>query len=89
MKVPVSLYEAESDRWLVPRFHARWIGANVKGVDAHRVANAWHFAFMDTPSMAIATPDGDIAADPPGFDRAAFLQRLGREVPAFFDKALR
>lgn len=89
IQVPVSVYEAENDRWLVPRFHARWITANVKGAEAHRVANAWHFAFMDTPSMAISTPDGDIAADPPGFDRAAFLQRLGREVPAFFDKALR
>lgn len=89
IKVPVSVYEAENDRWLVPRFHARWIAANVKGAETHRVANAWHFAFMDTPSMPIPTPDGDIAADPPGFDRAAFLRRLGREVPAFFDKVLR
>jgi predicted dienelactone hydrolase len=89
IKMPVSLYEAEADRWLVPRFHAQWIGAHVKGIAVHRVPKAWHFAFMDTPSMAIPTPDGDIAADPPGFDRAAFLQRLGREVPAFFDKALR
>jgi len=89
IRVPVSLYEAEADRWLVPRFHSQWIGAHVKGIAVHRVPQAWHFAFMDTPSMAIPTPDGDIAADPPGFDRAAFLQRLGRELPAFFDKALR
>lgn len=89
IKVPMSLYEAENDRWLVPRFHARWIAANVKGAETHRVASAWHFAFMDTPSVPIATPDGDIAADPPGFDRAAFLRRLGREVPAFFDRVLR
>jgi predicted dienelactone hydrolase len=89
IKVPIALYEAEQDRWLVPRFHARWIAANVNRVEQHRVPNAWHFAFMDTPSIAIATEDGDIAADPPGFDRKAFLQRLGREVSAFFDKALR
>jgi predicted dienelactone hydrolase len=89
IQVPVSLYVAEKDRWLIPHFHAQRIGANVNGIEIHRVANAWHFAFMDTPSMPIATPDGDIAADPPGFDRAAFLQRLGREVTAFFDKSLR
>jgi predicted dienelactone hydrolase len=89
IQVPVSLYEAENDRWLVPRFHVRWIAANLKGAETHRVAEAWHFAFMDTPSMPIPTPDGDIAADPPGFDRAAFLRRLGNEVPAFFDKAMR
>lgn len=89
IKVPVSIYEAENDRWLIPRFHARWIVANVKGAENRRVPNAWHFAFMDTPSMAIPTPDGDIAADPPGFDRAAFLQQLGSELPAFFDKSWR
>jgi len=89
IQVPVSLYEAEKDRWLVPRFHTQRIAAYVKDIEIHRVANAWHFAFMDTPSMPIATPDGDIAADPPGFDRQAFLQQLGRELTAFFDKVLR
>jgi hypothetical protein len=44
---------------------------------------------MDTPSMAIPTADGDIAADPPGFDRKALLDRLGVELTAFFDKTLR
>lgn len=87
--VPVALYEAELDRWLVPRFHSRWIAGNVKTAELHRVPNAWHFVFMDTPGYAIPSEDGDIAADPPGFDRKAFLQRLGRELPAFFDKSLR
>jgi hypothetical protein len=43
---------------------------------------------MDRPGMPIPTPDGDVAADPPGFDRAALLARLAVELPAFFDKAL-
>jgi hypothetical protein len=38
--------------------------------------------------MAIATPDGDIAADPPGFDRKTFLATLGEELAAYFDRAL-
>jgi predicted dienelactone hydrolase len=87
IRLPVAVYEAEKDRWLVPRFHAEWIAQNLPGVQLHRVPNAWHFAFMDTPSMAIPTKDGDIRADPPGFDRSAFLKQLARDLSTFFDKA--
>jgi len=69
--------------------HGEWIAANLPGVTHHRIANAWHFAFADTPGIALTSEDGDLRADPPGFDRAAFLQRLARELPAFFDQALR
>jgi len=81
------IYEAELDRFLVPRFHAEWVAKNLPAPNLHRVPNAWHFAFMDTPSMPLPSPDGDVAADPPGFDRAAFLKQLAVEVTAFFDKA--
>ena len=89
IRLPVAVYEAESDRWLVPRFHAKWIAQNLPGAELRRVPNAWHFAFMDTPSMPIASPDGDIRADPQGFDRSAFLKQLSRDLPAFFDKAFK
>ena len=89
IRMPVAVYEAEQDRWLVPRFHTGWIVSNLPGAQLHRVPNAWHFAFMDTPSMSIPSEDGDIRADPPGFDRSAFLQRLAVDVPAFFDKAFK
>lgn len=88
IKVPVAVYAAELDRWLVPRFHSRWIAQHVPGVAYHAIPNAWHFAFMDRPATPIPTADGDAAADPPGFDRAALLARLAVELPAFFDKAL-
>ena len=39
--------------------------------------------------MPLPSPDGDVGANPTGFDRPAFLQQLQRELPAFFDKALR
>jgi predicted dienelactone hydrolase len=81
------IYEAELDRFLVPRFHAEWIASHLPAANLHRMPNAWHFAFMDSPSMAIPSPDGDVAANPPGFDRAAFLQQLASEITAFFDKA--
>ena len=82
------IYEAELDRFLVPRFHAEWVASNLPAANLHRVPNAWHFAFMDTPSMSLPSPDGDVAANPPGFDRGAFLKQLAVETVAFFDKAL-
>ncbi|WP_426391423.1 alpha/beta hydrolase family protein [Variovorax sp. R-27] len=88
IRIPTQIYEAELDRFLVPRFHAEWIAQNMPRAELHRVPNAWHFAFMDTPASAIPSDDGDIRNDPPGFDRKAFLARLGLEIPAFFDKAL-
>lgn len=89
VQIPIALYAGVKDRWLVPRFHAMWVANNIPGAELHLVPNAWHFAFMDTPSMPIQTPDGDIAADPPGFDRAAFLKALGPELADFFDKTLK
>jgi predicted dienelactone hydrolase len=82
------VYEAELDRFLVPRFHAEWVASNLRAANLHRVPNAWHFAFMNSPMMAIASPDGDVAANPPGFDRDAFLNQLAEQITAFFDKAL-
>lgn len=87
IRIPVAVYEAQQDRFLVPRFHAEWVAASLPGVEMHRVPNAWHFAFQDMPTMPIASEDGDVGANPPGFDRRVFLGQLQRELPAFFDKA--
>ena len=88
VRTTTAIWEAVSDRFLVPKFHAEWVKRNMPAAELHRVPNAWHFAFMDTPSMTIVTPDGDISADPPGFDRKTFLAILGGELAAFFDRAL-
>lgn len=88
IRVPTRIYEAQQDRFLVPRFHAEWVAQNMPDAELQRIPDAWHFAFMDTPSSAIPTDDGDVRADPPGFDRKALLVRLGSEIPAFFDKVL-
>jgi predicted dienelactone hydrolase len=89
VQIPVAVYAGAKDRWLVPRFHALWVAKYLPGAELHLVPNAWHFAFMDTPNMPIQTPDGDVAADPPGFDRAGFLKGLGPDLAAFFDQALK
>ena len=87
VKVPIAIYSADKDRFLVPRFHAEWVAKNLPAAEFHQVPNALHFSFMDTPSMPIATEDGDVVTDLPGFKRQEFLRQLQREIPAFFDKA--
>ncbi len=89
ISVPTLLVQAEQDRFLVPRFHSGWIAQHMPTAQLQSVPGAWHFVFMDTPSMPLPTPDGDIAADPPGFDRPAFLAALGRRLAVFFDQAWR
>ncbi|MGP1691842.1 MAG: alpha/beta hydrolase family protein [Giesbergeria sp.] len=89
--VPVAIYAGEKDTFLVPRFHAQWVKENMRGTNAtlELVPNAGHYAFMNTPTMDLPSPDGSVAADPAGFDRAAFLDRLAQESIKFFDKNLR
>jgi predicted dienelactone hydrolase len=89
--VPVAIYAGEKDSFLVPRFHAQWVMQNMRGPTTmlQIVPNAGHYAFMNTPTMDLPSPDGSVAGDPPGFDRAAFLDRLAQESIIFFDKNLR
>ena len=87
ISVPTLLVEAEQDRFLVPRFHSGWVAQNLPQAQRIRVSNAWHFVFMDTPSMPLPSPDGDIGANSAGFDRTAFLAQLGHTLSAFFDRA--
>jgi predicted dienelactone hydrolase len=89
--VPVAIYAGEKDTFLVPRFHAQWVMQNMRGATAtlQLVPNAGHYAFMNTPTMDLPSPDGSVASDPKGFDRTAFLDRLAQESIAFFDKNLR
>ena len=85
--IPATIYVAEKDRFLVPRFHADWLAAHMPNAAFHVIPNAWHFAFVDTPNEPIPSDDGDLRDDPPGFDRPAFLRQLRSDVPDFFDAA--
>ena len=84
--IPTLVYIAEKDSFLVPRFPGHLIQQNAPQLEFRRGPGAGHFAFMDTPGMPVETEDGDARANPPGFDRAAFLQDLQRALPEFFDK---
>ncbi|MBV0882078.1 dienelactone hydrolase [Noviherbaspirillum sp. L7-7A] len=86
--IPATVYAGDKDTFLVPRYHAEWVRQNVAKVAYHAVPNAGHYAFMDTPSMPIPSPDGDLRANPEGLDRSAFQKQLATELNRFFDSAL-
>ena len=85
---PVAIWVADLDRFLVPRFHAEWAAKQLPPNALRRVPNAWHYAFMDAPTTPIPSPDGDLAANPPGFDRSRFLEQLGSDLSDYFDANL-
>ena len=89
ISIPVTIYAGDKDTFLVPRYHAEWVRQNVVKADYHAIQNAGHYAFSDTPSMPIPSADGDLGANPEGFDRATFLKQLATELNQFFDRALR
>jgi predicted dienelactone hydrolase len=86
--IPATIYAGEKDTFLVPRYHAEWVRQNIAKADYHAIPNAGHYAFMDTPSMPIPSPDGDLGANPAGFDRSAFQNELATALSQFFDRAL-
>ncbi|MBI5792359.1 MAG: dienelactone hydrolase [Rhodocyclales bacterium] len=88
ISIPTTIYAGEKDTYLVPRYHAEWVRQNVVKAEYHVIQNAGHYAFMDTPSMPIPSPDGDVGANPAGFDRAAFLKQLAATLNHFFDRAI-
>ncbi len=86
------IYEAEQDRFLVPRFHAEWIARNMpaqrRSCSASRMPR--HFAFMDTPSMPIADARRRHRRRSAGLRPPVRTAGApgAKEVPAFFDEAL-
>lgn len=82
--VPVRVIVAEQDAVLSGKYHGGHVVASLPAAQASTVAGAGHFAFMAQPTFALPSAAGDAAANPPGFDRVAFLPRLEDDVAAFF-----
>ena len=57
--------------------------------DFHLVANAGHYAYLSPCSEILARAAPEICKDPPGFDRAGFLDDFHHAVAEFFGRDLR
>ncbi|GAA4425323.1 alpha/beta hydrolase family protein [Acidovorax lacteus] len=84
VRVPVRILMAEHDAVLTARYHGGHVAAHVPGSQASTVPGAGHFAFMAVPQHSLPSDSGDVAADPPGFDRGAYQDTLAREVLVFW-----
>lgn len=82
--VPVRVIVAEQDVVLTSKYHGGHVVASVPRAQASTVAGAGHFAFMAQPAFPLPSAAGDAAANPPGFDRLAFLPELENQVAGFF-----
>ena len=84
VKVPVRVIVAELDAVLNSKYHGAHVVANVPKAQASTAAGAGHFAFMAQSSIPLPSAAGDAAANPPGFDRVAYLPELEKQVVDFF-----
>jgi predicted dienelactone hydrolase len=82
--VPVLVIVAEQDVVLNGKYHGGYVVANLPRAQASTAGGAGHFAFMAQPTFPLPSAAGDAAANPPGFDRAVYLQALGEQVAEFF-----
>lgn len=85
IRVPVRVFTAEHDAVLNGKYHGQYAIANMPRALASTVAGAGHFAFMAQPTFPLPSPAGDAAANPPGFDRVAFLPSLDSQIAEFFE----
>jgi len=90
VNVPVRIYAAEFDAVVPPRYHAEPLRQAIKPTPEFvLVRGAGHYSFVEPFPEAIRREVGEGATDPPGFDRAAFQERLQREIVEFLDRVLR
>ena len=84
IKIPVRVIVAELDAVLNGKYHGAHVVANLPAAQASTAAGAGHFAFMAQSSIPLPSAAGDAAANPPGFDRLAYLPELENQVAGFF-----
>ena len=86
---PIQWWQAGSDQILPAPFYTEPVRDGLPtSPEYHRVDGAGHFDFLPpcSPELAAAAPM--ICAPTPGFDRAAFHDRLNAEVVRFFEAEL-
>ena len=84
VRLPVRVWVAEKDEVLNTRYHGAYAVAHLPDARSTTVAGAGHFAFMAQSTMPLPSAAGDAAANPPGFDRGAFLVELDDRIAGFF-----
>lgn len=86
VRVPVLMYSGSADEH-TGAWHAGLVVDGVAEVEHVVVEGAGHFSFLSPFPPELVGPPPSL--DPPGFDRAAFSERMLGEVTAFLDRHVR
>lgn len=86
--IPIRLYHAERDGMVGAGQVERVKALLPRAPEYVVVEGAGHEAFLMPYPDRLKTEVGSPAQDPPGFDRAAFHERLNGEIADFFDRTL-
>ncbi|MBB2202114.1 alpha/beta hydrolase [Gluconacetobacter tumulisoli] len=87
--LPVQLWQADDDSILPPAYYAQRVRAALPHApDFHPVPHAGHFDFLAPCSPLLAHAVPAICTSAPGFDRAAFHQRMNADLVRFFQATL-
>jgi predicted dienelactone hydrolase len=87
VRVPVQLWVGEKDQIVTDASLVRTLLPTPP--DYHLVTNGGHFAYLTPCNEILAKSAPEICANPPGFDRTAFLQGFHQSVIAFYQDKLR
>ncbi|WP_292866588.1 dienelactone hydrolase [Mesorhizobium sp.] len=89
VRIPVLLWRAAADRHQPDPWYEEHIRSMLPQPPDYRVEPlAGHYAFLPPCSARRLAAAPDICTDAPGFDRAAFHQRLNAALAAFFKASL-
>jgi len=90
VQIPVLLWRAADDRHQPDPWYEEHIRTRLpRPPEYHVEPLAGHYAFLPPCGARLAAAAPEICTDAPGFDRAAFHQRLNAALVSFFDASLR
>jgi predicted dienelactone hydrolase len=84
----VKIVAAQHDEVLLHPRHFDYLRGELPQADAQLAPGAGHYSFIAPFAPAFKAALGEVAGDPPGFDRAGFQDRLATETVQFFQQAL-
>lgn len=86
--VPVHVETSGRDEILAPKWEGRWLCERLAKGSCFDTPDAGHFASFQIVGQRMGPPGLDPAADPPGFDRAAWQAAAGARIARFLAGAL-
>jgi predicted dienelactone hydrolase len=87
-RVPLALFTAQQERWLIPEFHSdRLLAACKTSVHLADLPTGGHGAYLSPSPPGLTGLVGDLLNDPPGFDRSV-MREVNQKITLFLQRHL-